>query len=416
MKGLVRSHNGSVPARAPLKVQVTKVFDRLQSSLLRVIVLQGGARSGKTMNTTIWLIFNAISTPGRLKTVIVRKTLTAIKNSVLLDFEEALHMMGLWDRVRVNKQTMVYILDRNKIFQFVGLDKAQKRRGAKQDFLFCNEANELHRADFLQLIIRTTRRAILDYNPSDENHWIYDDVLTRDDADFFQTTYLDNPFLEQSVVDEIERLRRDPELWAVFGLGERGMRQSRIYRNWSVADWEQAPPRAYTTGGIDFGFNDPNVVVTTKIHDGVLWTKEWLYKPGLTNSQLAAWMKSVPELCRITFYADSARPEAIKEIRDAGIDIRAVKKGADSVKHGINRVQSFDIKIDPGSVNMLKEIKMYKWKEDVSGTVLDEPVDLFDHAMDALRYSIQNVNDGPAQMTTLERIRMPPTDASQLIY
>ena len=219
-------------------IQTTKVFTEFinfHKTDNRLAVFQGGTRSGKTYNIVLgWII---LLTQEENKTLTVcRETMVSLKNTVYRDFIELLMKLDLFDIANLSKGEMTYMLGTNLI-EFRNLDDDQKIRGAKRDYLYINEANEIPHSIFKQLMFRTKDKIVLDYNPSDEFHWIYDQVLTRQDCDFFQSTYLDNPFLPLEQVKEIERLKDiDPNYWRIYGLGERGMSEATIFKNWSLVD------------------------------------------------------------------------------------------------------------------------------------------------------------------------------------
>jgi phage terminase large subunit len=148
------------------------------------------------------------------------------------DFFEILNNEDVYNPDLHNKSDATYQLWGNMV-EFISIDQPQKVRGRKRDVLFINEANEINLEDWRQLLLRTTGRVLLDYNPSDEFHWIYEEVIPREDAEFFRTTYKDNPFLPESVVMEIERFKTaDENFWKVYGLGERGTSQATIFTHW----------------------------------------------------------------------------------------------------------------------------------------------------------------------------------------
>ena len=179
-------------------IDTNVVFKHLQQSDKRITVEQGGTRSGKTYNILLWIIL-AYSHQNKGKTItICRKTFPALRASVLRDFIDILRSLNAYREEHHNKSSSEYHLNGNLI-EFISLDQPQKIRGRKRDLLYINEANELYWEDWQQLIFRTTGKVILDYNPSDTFHWIYDKVIPREDSDFYQTTYLDNPFLGAKV-------------------------------------------------------------------------------------------------------------------------------------------------------------------------------------------------------------------------
>lgn len=397
-----------------MDIKTTIHFTHLYNSKKRVTVMQGGARSAKTYNILIFEIVRLLKENKPQTLTVVRKTLTAARGTVVRDFEEILDSFGIWDRSAWNKTTCEYRLGPHLI-EFIGAD-SQKVRGRKRHRLFCNEANELSFEEFRQLALRTTDKIIIDFNPSDEYHWIYDEVIPRSDADFYVTTYKDNPYLDSGIIQEIEALQSDPEYWAVFGMGQRAAKKTTIYPRWEFSKYTPTI-RSNQCGGIDFGYNDPSVIVTTYQEEGALHVKEWLYRSLLTAEDLAKFILSDKALSKITFYADSSRPEMIEALKRAGVDVRPVRKGPDSIKYGIDRIKGFTIKIDPdSSSNLIKEIKMYRWKEAQDGRATDEPVSMMDHAMDAMRYSIVGDGASPISLTRIESIKIPKPMASRMEF
>jgi phage terminase large subunit len=288
--------------------------------------------------------------------------------------------LGIYDEKWHNKTENTYILNGNLV-EFVSIDEPQKIRGRKRDYLYCNEANELPYEAWKQLIFRTTGKIIIDYNPSDEYHWIYEQVLTREDCDFYKSTYLDNPFLPDETIREIERMRTegDDNYWRIYGLGERAVSSATIYTSYGLVDsFDQ--PEAY---GLDFGFNHPTVLIQLSFPDGDIVADELLYASGLTTADLIVKMNELGISKTTEMFCDHARPEAIEELCRAGYNAKPANK---AVYEGISFVKGHRLKVTKRSLNTIKELRSYKWKETADGRVLDEPVKLFDDAMDAIRY------------------------------
>lgn len=370
------------------KVQTNIIFKQLSESDKRISVFQGGTRSGKTYNISLWFIIKLVNENNKILTV-ARQTLPSLKNTVFRDYQENLIKLGLWDSKNFNKSEMIYKLGTN-IIEFRNLDDDQKVRGAKRNYLHLNEANENPKPIWKQLLFRTTEKIVLDYNPSDEYHYIYDEVITRDDCDFYRSTFLDNPFLPEELVKEIMRLKDiDPNYWRVYGLGERGMSETTIYMNWELTDEEK--PQGYNCYGLDFGFNDPNALIDMVIVDceePYIWLDELIYKNKLTTPELVDEMKNIGLTRNDIVFGDNSRPETIQEIYNCGFNIKPCVKGKGSVKSGIDWIKRYKVKITKRSLNLIKEIKSYKWKVDKDERILDDPVDLNNHALDAVRYSL----------------------------
>ena len=186
------------------KIQSNIVCDHLLASDKKITIEQGGTRSGKTYNILIWIIFYYAPKNNRKIITICRKTFPALRATVMRDFLEILKSNDMYSEEQHNKSSSEYMLY-DCLVEFISLDEPKKVRGRKRDLLFINEANDLTYEDWQQLLFRTKEKIIIDYNPSDEFHWIYDKVKTREDADFYITTFRDNPFLEESIKKEIKR-------------------------------------------------------------------------------------------------------------------------------------------------------------------------------------------------------------------
>ena len=350
----------------------------------RIQVHQGGTRSGKTYSLLLVLIELCYQNKNAGATItICRKTFPALRASVMRDFFEILNREDAYSEEFHNKSEATYILFGNLV-EFISVDQPQKVRGRKRDVLFINEANELTLEDWRQLLIRTTGNILLDYNPSEEFHWIYNDVIPRDDAAFFQTTYKDNPHLDPALIAEIERLKdADSNFWRVYGLGERGQSRSTIFNHYIQieeigAEWKLL---AY---GLDFGYtNDPTACVAVYTNGAGFLFDEVLYQTGLSNRQIAQLLN----VGKSQVVADSAEPKSIDELHGYGLNVHPAKKGPDSVRAGIQFLHSRPMSVTSRSVNLIKELRNYKWKEDKNGRVLNEPVDAFNHAIDAARYA-----------------------------
>lgn len=370
-------------------IQSNVVCEHLIDSDKRIIIEQGGTRSGKTFNILIWIIFYYSLQNTRKIITICRKTFPALRTSAMRDFFDILKEHNLYSETYHNKSSGEYRLNGNLV-EFISLDQPQKVRGRKRDLLFINEANELFWEDWQQLVFRTTGRIILDYNPSDEYHWIYEKVKTREDADFYITTYRDNHFLPDSIISEIERLREtDENYWRVYGLGEVGKSLATIF-NVSLVD--SVPEHATHIGyGMDFGYtNDPTTLISVFVFDTNMYVHEKIYRTGMTNRDISNELQRLGVGRREEIYADSAEPKSIDEIYKMGWNIKPAAKGRDSINIGIDMLKRYNIFVTKQSTNTIKEFRNYKWKEDKNGVVLNSPVDMFNHSIDAIRYLVFN--------------------------
>jgi phage terminase large subunit len=370
-----------------IKLKTNKVFKQLETSTAKIVVQQGGTRSGKTFNILLWIIFSYCErNEGKIITI-CRKSFPALRGTVMRDFFQIIKDHEIYTEDAHSKSNNEYTINKNTI-EFISLDMPQKIRGRKRDLLFCNEANELTQEDWTQLLFRTNEKVILDYNPSEEFHWIYDQVLPRKDVDFFQTTYKDNPFLGDVIKEEIERLRGvDENYWRVYGLGERGQARSLVY---TFQTCKEIPKEAKLVSyGLDFGYSsDPTSLVRTYLLEDNMYVDELLYRTGMTNQDIANEMKVLGLDRSNEIYADSAEPKSIEEIYRMGWNVKPTIKG--SINIGIDIIRRYKLHATESSYNLIKELRNYKFIEDKNGHMTNKPVDNFNHALDALRYSVVN--------------------------
>ncbi len=369
-------------------IQTNKVFNHLIKSDKRIIVEQGGTRSGKTYNILLWLIFYYTERNTDKTITICRKSFPSLRASVMRDFFDILRAHDLYREDYHNKSSHEYHLNGNLV-EFISLDQPQKIRGRKRNLLYINEANELFYEDWQQLIFRTDGRIILDYNPSESFHWIYDRVIPREDCDFYQTTYRDNPFLDEQIKNEIERLKEtDEDYWRIYGLGERGMSRATIFQFGTSEIPQEAKLISY---GLDFGYtNDPSALVAVYQHGDNLYLDELLYRTGMTNRDLHNHLQSLGLDRRDEIFADSAEPKSIEELHRFGWNIKPTAKGQDSINAGIDILKRHKIFATSRSNNLIKELQNYKWTEDKNGNLLNKPIDVMNHALDASRYAVYN--------------------------
>jgi len=370
-----------------VKLEVTPVFQKNWDSNKRFVINQGATRSSKTFSILQVLILRALNSDFPLTISIVRKTLPALKKSVLRDFINILDSLGLYDPSQHNKTDNTIQIN-NSLFEFFSIDNAQKYRGSKRDILYVNEANELSYEDIFQLQIRTAQQIFLDYNPSDNQSWIYDLIDERtEEVDFIKSTYKDNPFLEQVLIDEIERLKdTDDDYYRIYGLGERGNSRDLVYQYHEVEDIPTDKAQLVALG-LDWGYSqDPTAVVEVWKAGENLYLNEVLYERGLTNYDISTKLNQLGVLRIHDIVADSAEPKSIEELNRYGFKVKAAMKGPDSINNGIDILKRYRIHVTSSSTNLIKEFQRYKWLKDSQGNLTNRPIDAFNHALDAVRY------------------------------
>lgn len=383
-----------------MNIKTTVVYEHLLKSDedgKRIVVAQGGSRSGKTYNILIWWITKLLQEEGKTLSI-VRKTLPSLKNSVLKDLVEVLELFGMYDPKKFHKQEGFYELGSNTINWF-SVDEPQKLRGSKRNYLYCNEANELSIEDWNQLIFRTDGKVILDLNPSEINSWVYE-LEKRDDCYYFVTTYKDNPFISDTIKQELLSLKdKDENLYRVYTEGLRGVPTTLVFNKFNTV--EKIPVDTKLIGrGMDFGYNDPTTLVEVYQRGDELYFKELLYVRGTTFTDVIYKMEQMGFEKTDTIWCDSASPQYIEELKRQRFNTKPVNKK--SILHGLDLMKRHYIFIEKNSTNLLNEFQSYKWKTDRDGNLLDTPEDNHNHLIDAARYVVESViGNKPKKFTVI---------------
>jgi phage terminase large subunit len=372
-----------------MNIKTTIVYEHLMESDnqdKRIVVAQGGSRSGKTYNILIWWIVKLLQEEGKTLSI-VRKTLPALKNSVLKDLVEVLEMMGLYDPRKYHKQEGFYELGSN-IINWFSVDEPQKLRGSKRNYLFCNESNELSMEDWNQLIFRTDGKVVLDLNPSEINSWVYD-LEKRDDCYYFVSTYKDNPFVSETIKQELLSLKdKDENLYRIYTEGLRGVPTKLVFTKFTPID--TIPTYYKLIGrGMDFGYNDPTTLVEVYQNNDELYIRELLFVRGTTFTDVLYKMEQMGIEKTDTIWCDSASPQYIEELKRHKFNTKPVVKK--SILHGIDLMKRHFLFIEKSSVNVINEFQSYQWKTDRDGVLLDMPEDKYNHTIDAIRYVVESV-------------------------
>ena len=372
-----------------MEIKATNIFarnwDALTNSEVRFIVNEGGSRSSKTYSLCQMVIVYCIQNPNKVVSI-VRKTFPALRATVMRDFFEILKDLDIYEKANHNMSENIYRFPNGSIVEFFSVDDEQKIRGRKRDIGWCNEANELWFEDFQQLNMRTEDKLIFDYNPSESSSWLYE--LPPHESKLIKSTYRDNPFLPESIKRQIEDLKRtDESLYQIYALGEKAISKSNIYNNWTFTISKPARFTSFVYG-LDFGYNHPTALVRVYWSDGDIYIEPVIYQSYLTTSELIQKFKDLDIEKTIDIMADYSRPEIIAEMQNAGYNVNNANK---SVKMGINYVKTFGVFCQE-EPTLKKEYENYKWKK-VGDMILDEPIKLYDDAMDAVRYATTYIKE-----------------------
>lgn len=367
--------------------QETTATLKIKALNKRIRAVQGGTSASKTVSILLILIALAQSDSKDKPTLssVVSESLPHLKRGAIRDFLRILKEHGYYDDTRWNRSDFIYTFETGSQIEFFSADQPDKLRGARRQRLYINEANNLTFDAFEQLEVRTTETVWLDWNPS-ASFWFYENVLgKRDDVDHIIITYLDNEALDPRTVASIEQRKNRPEWWKVYGLGQLGEIEGRIYTGWQLVD--DIPHEARLKSiGLDFGYtNDPSAAIAIYEYNGGYIFDELIYQKGMSNKAIADALGTYGQALVI---ADSAEPKSIDEIKLYGINIIAATKGPGSVNQGIAFVQDQKCSVTKRSTYLLKEYRNYLWLTDRAGKVTNNPQDYDNHALDAIRYGI----------------------------
>ena len=357
-------------------------FDYLHEKLpnQRITLLQGGTRSGKTYATIYFLIDYCLMYSG-MEIDICRDTFTALKATAWKDFKDVLISCNLYNDKNHNKTDHSYLLNGNTI-NYYGADTPDKIHGRSRDILWINEAHQFPQETIDQLFPRTRYKIIADYNPAlGLEHWL-DPYIEKYPP--LITTYKDNPFLPNVIIESIEELKNtNKSLWTIYGLGEQAVIEGVVFKKWQIVEEIPSYIRNHKLG-LDFGYsNDPTTIIDVAVQGNNVYLDELCYETEMTTIDIVRKLKQLP---RYKAIADNAEPRLIAEIHKAGINIHPAKKGAGSIEAGILVMQSMNIFITKRSYNLIKEFKNYTYSQDKDGRWLTVPIDNWNHGIDPTRY------------------------------
>lgn len=354
----------------------------------RIRGVAGGTSASKTISILLWLIHYCQTYENSLVSV-VSETLPHLKRGAIRDFLNIMQEHKYFEDARWNKTDFTYTFPTNTKLEFFSADQPSKVRGPRRDILFINEANNISYETYTQLEIRTNKVIWLDWNPVSE-FWWYTEVLPHNDVDFVTLTYKDNEALSQSIVQAIEARRHNKNWFKVYGEGQLGEAEGRIYTGWALID--DIPHEArLERRGLDFGYSvDPSAIVDIYYYNGGYILDERLYRKGMSNKDIADFINNL-EHPHTMVVADSAEPKSIDEIHMYGVSIIPVVKGRDSINQGIQYVQDQKISVTKRSVNLIKEYRNYLWDDDKDGNRMNKPIDAFNHILDAVRYGFDSL-------------------------
>ena len=371
-----------------------------------LLVLMGGAGSGKSIFAADKCVKRTICEKNH-KILILRKVGATLRLSTFAQIMDTLTRWNLKELFSVNKTDLTLTCSNGNQLIFSGLDDKEKLKSITNiTSIWMEEATEFSAHDLLQIDLRMRgkltnyKQVILSFNPISRFHHLKKRFFEDGgdpEARTLVTTYLDNRFLDDYDKAKIERLGElDAEYFAIYGQAQWGDLTGMIY-NYPELRTEYPVEFDEIIYGVDFGFNNPSVVMRYGLKDGEAWAKELLYESRLTTDDLIELLPGFGITKQQPIYCDSAEPDRIETMSRAGYNVYPANKALGSVKAGIDFVRSMKVYSHPNNVNYNSEKAMYKWRVDKNGIALDEPLKENDHAMDAERYALWTHMGKPQQ-------------------
>lgn len=377
----------------------------------RYRVVKGSRASKKSKTCGISFIQN-LMLYSEANLLVIRKTARTLQDSCYKELRWAIHRLGvdhLW-RCNLSPLEMTFLPTGQKIY-FRGLDDPLKVTSIAVDrgylcWLWIEEAYEITKEKDFDMLDESIRGEVppnlwkqvtLSFNPWNEKCWIkkrFFDAEPDPDVMAITTNYMCNEWLDEADKRVFERMKKNnPKRYRTAGLGEWGIVDGLIYENWEELDFDieaiRQRPNIKAGFGLDFGYSvDPSALCCFFLDEAerTMYIYDELYKKQLTNPQLYEEIERMGYR-KERIVADSAEPKSISELRDLGMyNIRTARKGADSIRHGIQQIQDYKVIIHPRCVNFITEISNYTWAEDKNGNKLQQPIDELNHLMDAWRY------------------------------
>ena len=394
-------------------------YPLMKEKLPRYAIFYGGAGSGKSFAVAQLLLIKALKS--KRKILVLRKVGRTVKQSV---FQQLLDLLTDWKIIgycKINRTDFTIELANGSSFIFAGLDNPEKIKsitGLTDAWL--EEATEFSLDDFSQIDLRIRHETaedqsvILSFNPVSKANWCYKTFFSPDaDKEFLKkckiikTNYLDNNHLPQSYVDALLLLERtNPAYYKIYCLGEFGSLDKLVYNNWQKMDFDPDKIKGQLICGLDFGYtNDPTAFTASLLvpeEQRIYVFKEW-GGTGYLNDEIANNIKKMG-FAKSSICADCAEVKSIEEIKRDGIRrIFPCVKGQGSVLQGIQKLQQYELIIHSSCKETIEELQNYCWKKDKqTNEYINEPVDMYNHYLDSLRYSLQCV-DERTQLTTMNK-------------
>ncbi|MEL7646988.1 MAG: PBSX family phage terminase large subunit [Sedimentibacter sp.] len=400
------------------RIFIDALYPYLNDYSHRYEVYKGGAGSGKSYFIAQKLVLKALKS--QRKMLIMRKVGATLRDSVWQQFIDVLQQFQIYDKCTINKSNFTIELPNDSAFLFRGLDDSEKIKSITGvTDVFVEEATEFELQDIIQLNLRLRantkqNQMLFAFNPISKSSWVYEyflfdnenetqSVREYDKTIVLSTTFKDNKFAAKEFIQSLEQMKNiDYVQYQIYTLGKFCSLDKLVYTNWTsqAFDWKEIKRKDNTTAifGMDFGYvNDSTAFICSVVDEErkEIYVFDEHFEKSMLNTDIAEMIKK-KGFAKEEIVADSAERKSIDEIKRLGIPrIKPAKKGKGSILQGIQKLQQYKIIVHPSCTNIIEELQNYSWKKDKNGEYINEPVDKFNHGLDALRYSIQSIKKKP---------------------
>ena len=369
----------------------TTAIQKIQNVTERKKIIQGGSSAGKTF-AILAILIDRCAKEKNLSVSVVSESMPHLRRGALRDFLNILKVTNRYFDDHYNRTNLIYTFANGSYIEFFAAENSDKLKGGRRDVCYINECNHVTYDAYLQLSIRTRQEIYLDYNPTNR-FWVHNELLQEEDAKMIILNYLDNEALDDNTVNQFKINKKKSltsEYWKnwckVYIDGEVGSLDGVIFDNWR--EISNLPEEARLIGyGLDFGYsNDPSSLIGVYKYNEDYILDEVVYRTGLTNNQLHSLFTQEGIDKSSEIWADSAEPKSIKELKNYGWRVFPTIKGRDSIMYGISLMQDCELFVTSSSVNLITELQNYQWKKNRNDETQNVPIDIYNHAIDAVRY------------------------------
>jgi len=400
----VEEKNSTSPLFVDKNIKCGYIFEQTEKAFgegKKIIIHKGGTGSGKTYDLVMFLVYLAMQLKGKVITIVSESKphldigAIRITQKILMELEAS-------DSVPYNSTRGIFTFPNKSVIEFFSADRIEKALGARRYLLYGNEINTL-KFEIWDELARRSEFVIGDFNPTAE-FWLEKFLAYYGDHTIIKSNYLNNPFLPEEECKRIElRAKLDPNFKRTHIDVEYGSLEGLIFTNWKQV--EVFPDDCkWVTYGMDYGYtNDPTTLVKVGLKDGELYLDEMEYRTGLLASDLILILRKLGLSWTDEIVSDN-KPETIFELRQGGFNVMAAYKPAGSIVYGLDVMQQYKLNVTQRSVNLIRELRNYKWKVDKAGDPVNVPVDTFNHAIDAVRYAVMSRKLGRKRMVKVGRV------------